>query len=409
MNKKHSLGISILFGLGLLLAACGELSVGLVTPVEPAAGETVTEVPTTPETEPESTEAPVATGEPAEESLSPIPDIVYIGTEGDLWLLESGSDAPTRLTTDANPIGGEGIAVDYSFPRLSGDGMLLAYRKDVSTPIESGYDFTSALWIRTMATGEETMVFDDLVVGFSWKPGTHLLAYGRSLPIEYFLNRAEPDPAFASGISGYDADAGSTVELVGPQRGLALVNPLWSPDGRFLAFAEVIGMEGAGLFAYYDFITGSYTSWEDSIGPFSWSPNGGLVAHAGQVYVATGEERLYLGSTADHAQPIGPDYDGPAYATAPAFSPTGDRIAYLAFLEGPDTSTATLMVLDVATGETTAYGQFDGPWELYWTPNGSHLVFHAGPYDDREILSVDLSDGSIVTLAAGSQPALPGR
>ena len=108
--------------------------------------------------------------------------------------------------------------------------------------------------------------------------------------------------------------------------------PSWSPDGRFLAFEEMLIMEGSGLFAYYDFAGGEYVAWEEAVGPVSWSADGGLLAYSRQTYAATGEERLYLRPRLGSEQLLGPDYDGPAYATQPVFSPAGDQIAYLAMI-----------------------------------------------------------------------------
>ncbi|MCJ7661303.1 MAG: hypothetical protein MUO67_19305, partial [Anaerolineales bacterium] len=93
----------------------------------------------------------------------------------------------------------------------------------------------------------------------------------------------------------------------------------------------------------------------------------------------------------------------------PVFSPAGDQIAYLAFLDGPMTDIATIMVLDLAGGEPKELGRFEGVWELAWVPDGSQLVFSFGLYPSRQIVALNISDGSQTVLAAGSQPALAGQ
>ena len=105
---------------------------------------------------------------------------------------------------------------------------------------------------------------------------------------------------------------------------------------------------------------------------------------------------------------IGPAYDGPAYATNPVFSPDGNQIAYLAYLEGPETDTATVMVLDLASDQARPLGQFAGVWELDWTPDGGQLVFSIGPWESPQIIAVKVADGSQMMLVEGSQPALAG-
>ena len=56
-------------------------------------------------------------------------------------------------------------------------------------------------------------------------------------------------------------DSGESSELVKAERGVALYTPIWSPDGRYLGFDELVYMEGRGPFAYYDFEGGQYVAW----------------------------------------------------------------------------------------------------------------------------------------------------
>ena len=326
-----------------------------------------------------------------------------------MWVLEAGSETPRQVTFDANLIGGDSAAVEYGYPHLSSDGVLLAYGREVGTPVASGYEFTSGLWVTNLATGEQSQILDGRPAGLAWKPGTHLLAFGTAVDGNYFITRGQPDPALAIGIRAIDLDSGETLELVAPERGYALSGPNWSPDGRFLSFAEVFNMEGSGLFAYYDLEGQEYVAWDEPVGLVSWSPDGNLLTYARHTYAASGEERLYMRPRQGNEQLLGPDYDGPAYATHPVFSPAGNQITYLVFLEGPMTEIGTVMVLDLAGGEPKSLGQFEGVWELAWVPDGSHVVFSFGPWESRQIIALNLVDGSQTVLAAGSQPALAGQ
>ena len=337
-----------------------------------------------------------------------IPTMTYIGSDNNVWILESGSQAPYQVTFDANLEGG-GTTVEYMNPSLSSDGILLAYNLLKSIPNDSGYESIYGLWVKNLATGDQRQIMDGRSAGYAWKPGAHILAYGTGPDLEYFISLADPDIDLSTGISAIDLDRGETLELVAPERGYTLSGPSWSLDGRFLAFAEVKNMEGSGLFAYYDLEKQEYVAWDEAVGNTSWSSDGSLLTYARDIYVATGDERLYLHPRQGTEQLLGPDYDGPAYASQPIFSPTGDQIAYMAYLDGPMTFTASIMLLDLAGSEPKLLGQFEDVWELAWVPDGSHIVFSFGPYPSRQIVALNIYDGSQTVLANGSQPALAGQ
>lgn len=399
----------------LATMACGQYSVGVITPTAAnATGETPAAsrlVSTSDLTTPAPESSPAAAVDPTATTVpqSSIPAMAYIGLDGNLWVLETDGETPRQVTFDANQMGGDGASVEYGYPRLSSDGALLAYRMDLGTPIGSGYDVTSGMWVLNLATGEQRQILDGRSAGYSWKPGTHLLAYGTAVDMEYFMTRGQPDTALANGINIIDLDSGEIQELVAPERGYALNGPQWSPDERFLAFTETFNMEGSGLFAYYDLEGGEYVAWDEPVGRVSWSPDGKLLAYARHTYAANGEERLYLRPPHGEERLLGPDYEGPAYATGPIILPAGNQIAYLVFLDGPSTQTATIMVIDIAGDEPKSLGQFEGVWELASSTDASHLIFSVGPWETPQIIALNMADGSQTVLAAGSQPALAGQ
>ena len=73
------------------------------------------------------------------------------------------------------------------------------------------------------------------------------------------------------------------------------------------------------------------------------------------------------------------------------------------------TGITAIMVLDLAGGEPKSFGQFEDVWELAWVLDGSQVVFSFGPYKSRQIIALNLADGSQTVLATGSQPALAGQ
>ncbi len=340
--------------------------------------------------------------------------VAFIGLDGNLWVIQSGSDTPRQVTQDgtgdvtntADPA----PLVNYYFPEVSWDGRYVAVRRDAGTPIEEGMQYEFGLWVYDLAGGEARLVYDQNPAGFAWEPGSHMLAYGRAVAEGYFTNRSgQPDSSLANGIWGIDLDTGALSELVKPERGYALYGPVWSPDGRYLSFDELLYMEGRGPFAYFDFETGQYQYWDEPIGMYAWSPDSRQIAYDRLTYAASGQERIFIRRLQEGQESqISPDLSA-GYAYLPEFSPRGDRIAYLVALGWPESPYYNLYLQDLATGEVSDLGLYEGVWNLNWTPDGEHLIFSAGPYGAMQILEVSVEDGSTIVLGQGHSPAVAGR
>ncbi len=403
----------LILPLALTLAACTTQSLSPTpfpgTPLPPSTATTPPE-PTAVNTEPpptdEPTPAPTAT-----EQLASAFWVAYTGPDGNLWIVDSASNETTQVTEDAVPLqpGSEEPqdVVSYCCAQWSSDGALLAYQREVGKAVEYGYDFQYSIWVFDPVAGESRVVLNNQQTsGFSWRPGERLITYGQMIPTEFFF---EQSPEYAVGIWAVEVDTGETYELVAPENGLPILGPQWSPDGRYLGFDEVSQMEGRGTFAYYDFETGTYNSWNEIIGAYDWSPGGALVAYDRQAYTATGGERIWLREREGEKEAaLSPDY-GAGYAHRPIFSPDGNRLAYLAALDGPETFNFTLYVVDVEEAEPRELGTFEQPLELAWSSDGEFLIFSAGPFDAQQVLEVSVTEGASRVLAQGRFPAVrPG-
>lgn len=360
-----------------------------------------------PETGPAATET--APPEPGAEA-PPAGWIAYIAVDGNLWMVDRVSGERLQLTQDgapaAAPPGDTGVTVNYRSPQWSFDGRYLAYQKELFTPQPQGLNYSSELWVYDMDSSDARLLIEDQIInGFDWQPGAHKLVYGMPVEPDYFTGRGQVNTAAAHGLWSLDVDSGENSELVPPEGGFSLINPVWWGEGRFLTFEEIYLMEGRGRFAYYDFETGQYMSWEEPVGGHSLDESGARLAYDTLVYIPTGTERIWMRDLeGGEPQPVSPEYE-PGYAYNPVFSPQGDRLAYLASLEGPESQEIALFVIDPDGGEPQHLGLFEQPQNLSWSPDGSRLIFSAGPYDQPQLMEAAVESGEVRNLGGGSQPA----
>ena len=406
---KYWLMILILIP-ALVLAGCTSPAANATTESQAAdtASASPTSEPTLPPTAtPEPTVEP--TPEPSPTSPPPVQWMAYIGRDGNLHLLELISGERRQMTTDAaapSP-SNSGNAIQYCCAQWSSDGQFLAYKRDVGVPMGDGYQYTYELWVHNFTNNTPVRLYENLpLAGLSWKPLSHLLTYAIAPEAEYFARRGGVDSSLAKGIWATDMDTTQNSELVTPQNGFSLANPLWSRDGRLVAFEEIAYYEGRGNFAYYDFEAAEYIPWDEPIGFVDWSPDSQTLAYDTLTYTPRGDERIFLRPRlgAD-AQQLSPDYEL-GYAFWPRFSPTGEQMAYLAEIGAFESMQYTLFVQPIAGGEARSLGVFSSAQNLSWLPDGSGLILATGAYEARQVIHVSLADGTVNTLAEGDSPAL---
>jgi hypothetical protein len=335
--------------------------------------------------------------------------IGYVGSDGNLWVADAAGGPPRQITSDAAAPGSGGYVVSYYSPKISSDGRFIAVRRDAGETVPEGIKYQFNLSVYDISSGDSRSVFDDPnkpPAGFAWKPGTHLLAYGLGTDPNYFVTRGEPNPDLATGIYVADMDTGSSELLVAPSNGLTLIQPVWSPDGRYLSFDEVIYMEGKGPFAYFYFETQQYSTLSEALGNYSWSPDGTMLAYDRMTYTATGSERIFTrllnGSIETQVSPE----DAQSYAFLPVYSPDGSQLAYLVTTGGPDSQVNTLVVQDLTSGEVRELGIYESVWNLDWSSDGRALVFAAGPHGSERVYTYDLVNSLAIELAPGTMPTL---
>jgi Tol biopolymer transport system component len=335
--------------------------------------------------------------------------LAYAGADRNIWLVNEASGEMRQVTQDATPdqLASGQDSLEYYSPSWSSDGQWLAFTRQLSRLVGEGANFQFGLWIYNVETGVGRAVLEDQApVSFDWQPGSHLLTFSLPLAQDYFSSRGVINPQAVRGIWAVDADSdGQPVEFVKPENGRSLVMPSWSPDGRLLAFEEVVMYEGRGYFAYYDLAAQQYVSLERQVGLFDWSPDGQSIVFDMMVYIPSGTERVRFLNLADGSERALLPEPEQSYAYRPVFSPDGATVAFMTGKTRTDTGPYKLTVQPQAGGEPRDLGVFEYVEGLSWSPDGSSLVFSSGPYGQYQLISVQVADGAIRVLAPGWQPA----
>jgi hypothetical protein len=339
--------------------------------------------------------------------------LAYVATDGNLSLLNLGDGSETKLTADAIPFSSGGDqSLEYFDLAWSSDGLFLAATRLVSKPVQSGLQYSFGLVVYDMNTNAiHEVLADTQTAGFAWRPGTHQVTYAKLVQEGYFTSRAELDATKANGIWAVDVDAGGApFELVPPSGGFSLVSPQWSADGRIVAFAEVVYMEGTGNFAYYDMDTNEYVRREQQVGSFDLLPDGSGLVYDLMTYIPSGTERIWkVNLDWTSAQRISPDYtDG--YAFGPRLSPDGKQVAYwkgISLPGDPGADHNELFVQPLAvTTDPRSLGIVVAPVTWEWLADGKSLLLSVGEPESREIITIRLEDTKIEKLAEGNFPVM---
>ena len=181
---------------------------------------------------------------------------------------------------------------------------------------------------------------------------------------------------------GAGPDFSIYVKLVGAEEPLRLTNqgaidfnPVWSPDGHYIAFCRFIKGGEKGIFIV-SALGGAErrvhsTRWREhswSADRLSWSPDGRLLAFSDRaseqentpsIFVLTLDSREVRRLTSPERS---------RSDTNPVFSPDGRT---LAFFRGPD----GVYTVPVSGGEEKRLTSPSFGWGLAWTPDGHNVVF----------------------------------
>ncbi len=336
------------------------------------------------------------------------PRIAFIGTDGNLWLIQSDGNQKMQITQGANEYkpGSEQEGLVFSDPQFTSDGTLLAYTRRIDRTSETGIASQYSVLVYELTSGNTRLILEDQQpAGYSWQPGSHKLAYGLPVDNGYFSQRGQVDATKAKGIWEYDDQAKKTSELIPPERGFSLARPEWSPLGDKLTFQEVYLIEGQGKFAYYDYRSHKYIAWDRPIGAFSWSPDEKHIVYDYNSYTPTPGNQIWMDDGLGLNEVAITSKDENAYVIFPQFSPKGDLVAYIGQKMDPATNSYQIYMQQPTTNsQPKLVGTFEQPGYLSWSPDGKYLSLAYGLYPQQTIAIIPVVGGEIKSLSTGIQP-----
>jgi serine/threonine protein kinase/WD40 repeat protein len=257
-----------------------------------------------------------------------------------------------------------------------------SFLPSVATGLVAILAATAGWWIlagRAPETPAEPLTFTPVTTDRGWKARPHLSPDGEKVTYEW-AGPGSRDQRIWVKLLGADT---SPVRLTGHPA--VEVSPVWSPDGREIAFVRL--EENAAIYVK-PWLGGRERKLADIVGPvisgyllptLSWSPDGGWLAFAEKSDADKPARIVRLSLETGEKQPLTLPPEGALGDLFPEFSPDGSQIA---FARGPSGVWAGLDLWVQPVGDGPARrltsGQFDGFGGLAWTANGREIVFTTG-------------------------------
>lgn len=387
------LQIAFLF---VLLLGCSP-SAGVLPSETSGTLQTPTPVPTQTTIHPTETLIPTAT-------LTPPPTATAIGDgEGKIAFTSERDGYAEIYVMDAD--GSDQIALTNGItpkydPAWSPDGRMIAFASNTNDSASlyimnaSGSNPTKLIDAKDLSMNNQATPDWQLGIGRPvWSPDGKKIAFGASHKIRGTL--------FIFDMYVIDADGSN---LVSPADHAFDSDPAWSPDSQKIAFVSGVEWDKVGfIFNSCGGIGGICVMNADGTNPISlphkkggegnpsWSPDGKKIAFTADW---TGDSEVYV-MNADGTNPINLTNYGAGWDANPIWSPDGDKIAFNSYRDG------NYEIYVIKADGSNLINLTNNPSDeggLVWSPDSTKIAFASGRAGNSEIYVIDVDGSNLVRL-----------
>ena len=310
----------------------------------------------------------------------------------DIYVINADGTGETRLTTDQ---------LADAAPVWSPDGRRMAFvRGGAWTDAHTAVIAFSVYVMNADGSGQTELTGGMGHRGSpNWSPDGSGIAFAASDPYAqcpscthiYVMNAdGTSQPRLVTGDVGWpDSSWVARLEVIE----VSHVNPVWSPDGRRIAFTSsgfgestvhLTNVDGTGL-------TEVNSGRGNSKDP-SWSPDGRRIAVVSELLAHTWGDEAWSEIDVFNANGTGQTRltSDSEWNDSPSWSLDGRRIAFTAVRNG----NRDIYVINAdGTGQTKLTDGPEDAWSPTWSPDSRRIAFTSGPYDNRNIYVIN-ADGT---------------